>query len=154
MSREKDVRKQDYTDLQNMVNSECEYPGQTLMVALAITLEFSSLGDAQKKASSDPSSHASCNLAERSSMIPGATCAVQTAIDILSVGVRDDLDCDSMVSRLHEAWFKYVSGSTFKGQYKIGLAKAQPFEKFFRQHWGIWKNISIEDAKLESSCEI
>lgn len=149
MSHQDDVREQNHKDLQNLVIAECEYPGQTLMVALAITLEFSSLGEAKKLNESKDPFGAKCTSAASSQMVPGAGCAVYTALDALEEGVRNNLSSDDMVMKLREVWYDYVQNTSFEDRFKIGMAKAFSFEHFFRHHWGIWRNISIEEQKLE-----
>lgn len=151
MNHESNLRKQDYLDLQNMILAECEYPGQTMLVALAVTLAFSSLGEAMSRQGTVAPLGRTYTNASCSSMVPGASCAVYKALNTLESGVRDKLDADEMLAKLHESWREYVEGTFFEDRYRIGLAKAQPFEKFFRQHWGIWRNISIEDQKLEAA---
>lgn len=151
MSHQERVRKQNHKDLQHMVIAECEYPGHTLMVALAITLEFSSLGEATRKNVPDQPYGPRYTAASASPMVPGAGCAVYRTLDLLEAGVREGLDAEQMIEKLSDEWRDYVEGTAFADRHLVGIAKSMPFEHFFRHHWGIWRNISLEEQKLESA---
>lgn len=151
MSYQDLVRKQNHKDLQNMVIAQCEYPGQTLLVALAITLEFSSLGEALEKEKSTQPFGPSYTAASRSPMVPGAGCAVYRTLDFLKQGVAERLEAEQMMELFRQEWKEYLSGTSFEDRYQIGIAKSLNFEHFFRHHWAIWRNISIEEQKLETA---
>ena len=151
MSYQELVRKQNHKDLQNMVLAHCEYPGQTLMVALAITLEFSSLGEAIEMNVPDQPFGPRYTAASSSTMVPGAGCAVYRTLDLLKAGVEKRLEAEQMMELFREEWKEYLSGTSFEDRYQIGIAKSLNFEHFFRHHWGIWRNISIEEQKLETA---
>lgn len=154
MSYLEDVQVQGKVDLQNLVMRECEYPGQTLMVALAITLAFPSYQKASYRPEPKTPMGMTCTQASGSEWVPGSGTAVYRALDLLKEGILLNLSGDDMVTRLHEEWSKSVENSSFEDRLKIGMAKAMPFEDVFKKHWGIWKNISIEEQKLEQSCAV
>lgn len=126
----------DRYELTNQVQMECQYPGQTMMVALAIILNFKDLVAANYRSGD-------CADALASSKVPGAGDAVCNALRELEKGVREDLDAKTMISSLHECWRDYAGHqSAYANRVEAGLRRAEPFENEFAARWNRWKSAS------------
>ncbi|ONF42589.1 hypothetical protein BTO32_15390 [Marinobacter lutaoensis] len=124
------------SDLENQVQLSCEYPGQTLMVALAIILNYDNMQSAQDKGA-EYSNALECN------MVPGAGDAVCIALHELEKGVSKDLDANQMIAQLHARWSEYAGHQkSYKDRVESGIKKAMPFEAEFRSRWDLWKSRS------------
>ena len=124
------------SELQVSVQMNCQYPGQTMMVALAIMLSYPSLIEAKQKG-------VTFSEASENSAIPGAGCAVQLALKKLSEGVLEEKSSASMVEEFTSAWRDYAGGqSSYSKDVEPGLTKASLFEDEFIQRWDSWKAAS------------
>jgi len=121
----------------NNVQIQCEYPGQTMMVALAIMLNFDSFQDASSKGNTFPK-------ASECLSVPGAGCAVRGALHVLKQGVSNDLDAQAMVEHCKAKWEEYAGHQdSYKDRIKPGNERAEPFVKEFMSRWEEWKQKSI-----------
>lgn len=123
-------------DLKSAVQLNCQYPGQTMMVSLAIMLNYPTLEDAAKKGITFSS-------ASENSNICGAGCAIQLALKVLSEGVLQDKSSNEMINDCASAWRDYAGGQKYYEKYvAIGIEKAERFIEEFVNSWDIWKAAS------------
>ena len=133
------MRLHDSNELINQVQFQCQYPGQTMMVSLAIMLNFESLQEAKSTGNT-------FTKAAESSYIPGAGCAVGNALDMLTEGVTLDDDADTIIQKMHERWRRYAGHQeSYRDDVEPGLAKAAAFEQEFKERWDAWKAASSKN---------
>lgn len=122
----------------NRVQMDCQYPGQTMMVALAILFNFNDLKSAKEKGKT-------FSRASECGAIPGAGDAVSIALYELEEGIGRDLSSSEMIQRLNERWSQYAGNqSCYAEAVHCGLEKAKPYESEFVKRWGEWKERSLE----------
>lgn len=122
--------------IMNEVQIECEYPGQTMMVALAIMLNFDNYQDARSKGTT-------FTKAAESMVVPGAGCAVWKALDALKHGIVNNLDSKSMVDYCKVKWEEYAGHQeSYKSAIEPGNKRAEPFIEEFSSRWNEWKQHS------------
>lgn len=123
--------------IMNEVQIECEYPGHTMMVALAIMLNFENYQEARSKGKE-------FTKASEAPTIPGAGCAVWKALDALKHGIENDFDSESMVDYCKVKWEEYAGHQEiYKSAVDPGNKRAEPFIKAFASEWNKWKQVSI-----------
>lgn len=126
------------SDLINQVQLACEYPGQTMMVSLAIMLNFDDMVAAKEKGDTFARA-AECQ------MVPGAGDAVGIALHQLESGIRSDLDSREMIEKLHARWSEYAGHqASYADRVTPGVIKAKVFESEFDTVWADWKSRSQE----------
>jgi len=122
--------------LNNDVQIECEYPGHTMMVALAIMLNFENYQEARSKGNT-------FTKAAESGAIPGAGCAVWKGLDALKHGIENDLDAETMVDYCNVKWEEYAGHQeSYKSAIEPGNKRAEPFIEEFTSRWNKWKQES------------
>lgn len=123
--------------IMNEVQIECEYPGQTMMVALAIMLSFENYQEARSKGNT-------FTKAAESMTVPGAGCAVWKGLDALKHGIENDLDAETMVDYCNVKWEEYAGHQeSYKSAIEPGNKRAEPFIEDFTSRWNKWKQESI-----------
>lgn len=121
------------TDLMLKVQTECEYPGHTMMVAFAIVLNFESFQEASSKGNEFKKAH-------ESQKVPGAGCAVTKAMKAIEYGIQNDLDGIAMADHCKEAWKEYAGHQdAYADKVEEGNERANPYIQDFVSYWNEWK---------------
>lgn len=118
--------------LVDRVQLDCEYPGQTLMVALGIMLNFDSIDEAKGKGNT-------FSRASECGAVPGAGDAVSSTLTLLDDGVSGGVDGNTMVQRFTDHWCDYAGHQPpYADRVGPGLTRAQPYIDEFLSRWPEW----------------
>jgi hypothetical protein len=118
--------------LKDRVQLDCEYPGQTMMVALGIMLNFASIEEASGKGNT-------FSRASECGAVPGAGDAVSSTLTLLKDGVDEKCSGEEMVRRFIDHWSEYAGHQPpYADRVAPGLTKARPYIPEFLSRWDSW----------------
>ena len=130
------------TALNKKVKDSCVYPGQTMLVALSLMLNFRTLCDAMRPG-------VTIAQGQECKAIPGTTASIANAITVLKHAIESNLSAEATVRALQERW-KVSSLSQFQCEAftERTLNEAKVFESEIIKRWENWKASSLKSQQI------